>query len=170
MWSERCDRSSFSGSPAVRMMTQWLAQDCCASEGAIGLQSEWGGAGGWCWRRHYSSHSCYTVSLSLSLSETQSDVSELQDQRTFCQSLISSAALLWNLGYRKSVRRYGQYCRPDQEFSDHVLLVVLTKALNTLINAETCMCNSHEEYLNSGSLTRRHLFLLLNDQTWKKNV
>ncbi len=105
---------------------------------------------------------------SLSFSETQPDVSELQDQRTFCQSLISSAAMLWNLGYRKSVRRYGQYCRPDQEFSDHVLLVVLTKALNTLINADTCMFNSHEEYLNSGSLARRHLFLLLNDQTWKK--
>lgn len=88
-WSERCDRSSFSGSPVVRMMTQWLAQDCCAPEGAIGLQAGWGEAGGWCWCRHYSSHSCYTVSLSLSLSETQSDVSELQDQRTFCQSLIS---------------------------------------------------------------------------------
>lgn len=64
VWSQRCDRSSFSGSPAVRMMTQWLAQDCCAPEGVIGLQAGWGGAGGWCWRRHYSSHSCYTVSFS----------------------------------------------------------------------------------------------------------
>ncbi len=65
VWSER----SFSGSPAVRMMTQWLAQDCCAPEGAIGLQAGWGGAG---------ADITHPIPVIQSLfSETQPDVSEL---------------------------------------------------------------------------------------------
>lgn len=106
---------------------------------------------------------------SLFLSETQSDISELKKQRTFYQSLISSDAMVWNLGYRKSVRGYGQYNRLDQEISDHVLLVVLTKAFNTINIADTySMCYSNEEYFNSGSLARRRVSTYLNDQTWKK--